>query len=116
MGIMRVSDTILAYKNITDETDKITQELNALQIHLKKLNSWPSAGDQFLALIPKTDIPEPLTEKEHEWLPQVVDNCLQGTDIGLRYPSFFQKLLINSSLRQAFMASLEQKMQRRNLI
>ena len=116
MGIMTVSETILAHKSLSAEADKITQELNDLQESLKKLNSWPAAGDEFLALIPKTDAPEPLTEKENEWLPQVVNGCMEGTDIGFRYPSFFQKLLMNSILRNAFMESLEKKMALNNLL
>ena len=113
---MTVSETILAPKNPMSEVDRIARELNDLQKHLKQLNSWPVAGDQFLTLLPKSDNPEPLTDKENEWLDQVVNASMQGTDIGFRYPSFFQKLLMNSTLRQAFLDSLKQEMAVQNLI
>lgn len=116
MEIMSVSETILAPKNLTLEADQIKKELDVLQKHLKQLNSWPAAGDEFLALIPKTDNAEPVTEKENEWLHQVVNACMDGTDIGFRYPAFFQKLLINSALRQTFMEQLVSKMAANNLV
>ena len=116
MEIMSVSETILAPKNLALEADQIKKELGALQKHLKQLNSWPAAGDDFLALIPKADNPEPITEKENEWLHQVIDACMVGTDIGFRYPSFFQKLLMNSTLRRSFMEQLIGKMEAEHLI
>jgi hypothetical protein len=116
MGIMNISETILAPRNLMAEANQITQELDGLKYYLKKLDSWPAAGDEFLTLLPKTDDPEPLTEKERAWLLQVVDASIEGTDIGFRYPAFFQKLLMNSTLRQAFMDSLKQEMTLRNLI
>lgn len=103
-------------KKLTLDATKIAQELNDLQKQLKQLNSWPVAGDEFLALVPKTDNATPITEKESEWLHQVIDACLVGTDIGFRYPSFFQKLLMNSILRQTFMERLGSKMEANNFI
>ena len=116
MGIMTSTEILLAQSSLSAEADKITQDLRNLQATLKELNAWPSAGDEFLALIPKTDSPEPITEKEEEWIPQVVNDCLDGTDIGFRYPSFFQKMLMNSMLRDAFMVDLAQKLELRSLI
>ena len=116
MEIMSISETILAPKILTFEANQVSQELEILQKHLKQLNSWPAAGDEFLALIPRTDNAEPLSEKENEWLHQVVEACLEGTDIGFRYPAFFQKLLINSTLRQAFIEQLVSKMKTSDLI
>ena len=116
MEIMSISETILAPKILTLEANQVSQELEILQKHLKQLNSWPAAGDEFLAIIPRTDNAEPLTEKENEWLHQVVDACMEGTDIGFRYPAFFQKLLVNSTLRQAFIGQLVSKMKANDLI
>ncbi len=110
MEMMSTREPTLDPRNSTLDTVQITQELNDLQKQLKQLNSWPAAGDEFLALVPKTDIATPITEKESEWLRQVIDACLAGTDIGFRYPSFFQKLLMNSILRQTFMEQLVDKM------
>lgn len=116
MGMMTSTESILAQPSLSAEADKIMQDLNNLQTQLKTLNAWPSAGDEFLTLIPKTDNPEPISEKEGEWIPQVVKDCLDGIDIGFRYPSFFQRLLMNSTLRNAFMDALEQKLELRSLI
>ena len=116
MGIMTATESLLAQPSLSAEADKVTKDLHNLQAALKELNAWPTAGDEFLALIPKTDNPEPLTEKEAEWMPQVVNDCLEGTDIGFRYPSFFQNLLMNSMLREAFMVALAQKLELRSLI
>lgn len=114
--MMNIRESILDPKNSALDATQIAQELNNLQKQLKQLNSWPAAGDDFLALIPKTDNAAPITAKENEWLQQVIEACMIGTDIGFRYPSFFQKLLINSTLRQAFMEQLTGKMEARDLI
>jgi hypothetical protein len=39
-------------------------------------------------------------------MPRVVEDSLQGVDIGANYPAFFQKLLANSDLRQSFLNAL----------
>lgn len=116
MEIMSISETILAPKILTLEANQVSLELDVLRKHLKQLNCWPAAGDEFLALIPRTDNAEPLSEKENEWLHQVVDACMEGTDIGFRYPAFFQKLLVNSTLRQAFLEELASKTKPNDLI
>ena len=113
---MSIRESSLDSKKLTLDVTQISQELNDLQKHLKQLSSWPAAGDEFLALVPKTDNPAPVTAKENEWLQQVIEACMAGTDIGFRYPAFFQKLLINSTLRQAFMEQLTGKMEANNLI
>lgn len=116
MGIMNISETIIAPRNLRAEANQITQELDSLKYYLKKLNSWPAAGDEFLTLLPKTDDAEPITAKEQEWLHQVVDAAMDGTDIGFRYPAFFQKLLMNSTLRQTFIEQLVIKMEENDLL
>ena len=114
--MMSIRESTLDPKNSALDATQIAQELNDLQKQLKKLNSWPAAGDEFLALVPKTDNAAPVTAKEKEWLHQVIEACMVGTDIGFRYPSFFQKLLMNSTLRQTFMEQLTGKMEASNLI
>ena len=82
--------------------------LVALRERLLGLNVWPEAGDEFLALLPvsRWDAP-PITEEDNEWLLIVARDSLRGLDIGSNYPSFFQKLITNPKLRQAFMDELD---------
>lgn len=82
-------------------------ELLSLRNQLKELEAWPTAGDEFLNLIPEFNRHSPpVTESDNEWLPQVVQDSLKGVDIGFQYPSFFQKLLMNPHLRRLFMKEL----------
>ncbi len=84
-------------------------ELVQLRDRLKSLCAWPAAGDEFLNLVPEFNRHSPpLTERDNEWLPLVVQDSLKGVDIGFQYPSFFQKLLLNPRLRRLFMAELEE--------
>lgn len=80
---------------------ELRQKLIALKV-------WPEAGDAFLALLPvsRWNSP-PVTEEDNHWLHLVVRDALSGHDIGADYPAFFQKLITNPNLRQAFMAELE---------
>jgi len=79
-----------------------------LRQKLLALNVWPEAGDEFLALLPASRWhAPPLTNEDNEWLLIVAQDALKGVDIGANYPAFFQKLITNHNLRQAFMNELE---------
>ena len=82
--------------------------LVALRERLLGLNVWPEAGDEFLALLPvsRWDAP-PITDEDNEWLLIVARDSLRGLDIGYNYPAFFQKLITNPKLRQAFLHELD---------
>jgi hypothetical protein len=78
-----------------------------LRKQLKQLGVWPDAADQILALMPHSRWQNsPLVETDYEWVPRVVEDSLQGVDIGANYPAFFQKLLTSSELRQFFLSAL----------
>jgi len=85
-------------------------DLTALRERLLGLNVWPEAGDEFLALLPvsRWDAP-PLTDDDNEWLLIVARDALRGLDIGANYPAFFQKLITNPKLRQAFMDEIDRQ-------
>lgn len=85
-------------------------DLTALRERLLGLNVWPEAGDEFLALLPvsRWDAP-PLTDEDNEWLLIVARDTLRGLDIGANYPAFFQKLITNPKLRQAFMDEIDRQ-------
>ncbi|MCP4423136.1 MAG: hypothetical protein GY803_01455 [Chloroflexi bacterium] len=85
--------------------------LSVLRQQLIQLNVWPDAGDQFLALMPRSQWhASPLTETDEQWLPQVVEDATKGVDIGATYPAFFQKLLTSDTLRQSFLNALNVKL------
>ncbi|MBK8987458.1 MAG: hypothetical protein IPM39_15505 [Chloroflexi bacterium] len=81
-----------------------------LRQKLLALNVWPEAGDEFLALLPGSRWHAPaLTDEDAEWLLIVVQAVLKGVDIGANYPAFFQKLITNQNLRQAFLDELQMR-------
>ena len=85
-------------------------EVDTLRHQLKQLKAWPEAGDQFLDLLPHSrQQASPLTESDREWITSVLDDVVNGVDIGSRYPSFFHNLITNSHLRRIFLDELERK-------
>jgi len=83
-------------------------DLADLRQKLLALNVWPEAGDEFLALLPASRWHSPpLTDEDSEWLKIVAKDVLKGVDIGANFPAFFQKLITNQQLRQAFLEELE---------
>ena len=88
----------------------LQKDVLALRSRLIELNAWPDGGDLFLSLMPHSHVvAEPIREKECAIMPQVVKDVLAGQDIGHRYPAFFQKLLLNATLRQAFLQAVRQE-------
>jgi hypothetical protein len=92
--------------------DSAKAEVAELRSRLLALRVWPEAGDEFLALLPvsRWNSP-PLTEEDNQWLLMVAQDALRGVDIGANYPAFFQKLITNANLRQAFLDELERRSQ-----
>jgi len=79
-----------------------------LRQRLTELEAWPEAGDLFLELLPVSLwYARPLADEDFEWLPRVVSDAKRRIDIGSRYPAFFQKLLTNRTLGQAFLEALD---------
>ena len=74
---------------------------------LKTLNAWPEAGDTFLELLNQVrGYGTTLVPSDYDWLSKVADSAYKGEDIGLNYPSIFQKLLTFPDLRQQFLHTL----------
>ena len=102
MGILPTTDQ-LAQQSISHS------ELDELRTHLIQLGAWPEAGDQYLSLVTHTLWDRISTQtKDFQWIPKVAEDVFNGVDIGLQYPSFFQKLLANSELREAFVKKLKE--------
>ncbi len=108
-----IANTVLSpmfRQSQTGHTNASDKDLAALRERLLGLNVWPEAGDEFLALLPvsRWNAP-PLNDEDNEWLLIVVRDALRGLDIGSNYPAFFQKLITNTNLRQAFLNELDRQ-------
>ena len=107
-----IVDTILnpmfRQSKVTESSNE--EDLSTLRERLIGLNVWPEAGDEFLALLPvsRWHAP-PLTDEDTEWLIIVARDALRNMDIGSNYPAFFQKLITNPKLRQAFLKELDRQ-------
>jgi len=83
------------------------ESIQTLRHQLKTLNAWPEAGDTFLELLDQVrGYGATLVPTDFDWLAQVADSAYKGEDIGLHYPSIFQKLLTFPELRQKFLQTL----------
>ena len=103
MGIMPISN------RLQTETPVNHTELGELRDQLIKFGAWPEAGDQYLSLIAHTMWDRStIRPKDFHWIPKVAEDVINGVDIGLQYPSFFQKLLANGELRRAFIKRLKE--------
>ncbi|PIE81984.1 MAG: hypothetical protein CSA11_02390 [Chloroflexi bacterium] len=108
-----IVETILNPMRRRPQNDNVTPtdgNLATLRERLMAFDVWPEAGDEFLALLPvsRWQAP-PLTEEDKEWAIIVVRDTLRGLDIGSNYPAFFQKLITNPKLRQAFLDELDRQ-------
>ena len=102
MEAVLISEQNQQSKSVLDD-----EGIAGLRQQLKQLGAWPEAADQFLALMPHSRWQNSsLVEADYEWVPRVVEDSLQGVDIGANYPAFFQKLLANRELRQSFLNAL----------
>lgn len=82
--------------------------IQALRLRLQSLNAWPEAGDTFLELLDQVrGHGGTVVSADYDWLVQVADDACQGKDIGLHYPSIFQKLLTFPDFRQKFLQTLQ---------
>lgn len=84
-------------------------EVEELRNCLQQLGAWPLAGDRYLELMSGTVWDRVATQpKDFEWIPVVTKDAIEGVDIGLQYPAFFQKLLLNYELRVNFIKKLKE--------
>ena len=84
------------------------ESIQLLRAQLKYLNAWPEAGDTFLELLEQVrGYGVTLIPTDYDWLNQVAESAHKGEDIGLRYPSIFQKLLTFPELRHKFLHLLD---------
>ena len=95
-------------KRMQHLADQLDDGILALRQELIELQAWPEAGDDYLALMPVSEWRSPATtDRDTEWMTQVIDDALEGKDIGAAYPSFFMKLLGDATLRHIFLSKLE---------
>ena len=70
----------------------------------RKLAALKKLAEQLSSLATGEEMPAPM---EMDMLSLIVDGALHGEDIARRYPAFYQKLLENAGLRQAFLDALD---------
>lgn len=67
-------------------------------------NAMQRLADDLAYIVPNNSF---ISAEENEMLSLMVDETLKGVDLKTRYPIFYQKLLNNAELRQAFVDILE---------
>lgn len=83
-------------------------DLDELRLCLSQLGSWPEAGDEYLSHMTSSLWDRvAIRDQDFEWVSKVAADAQKGVDIGLLYPSFFQKLVANGKLRTAFLQRLK---------
>lgn len=97
-----------ALSTTPNEAAPFDDSVQLLRTRLITLNAWPEAGDTFMELLDQVrGYGVTLVPTDYDWLSQVAESACKGEDIGLRYPSIFQKLLTFSDLRQKFLHTLQ---------
>jgi hypothetical protein len=105
---MMINVTINSTWQQTRHNDFKHSDVTDLRQRLLALGVWPEAGDEFLALLPGSRWHSPpLIEEDTHWVKLAARDALRGQDIGAYYPAFFQKLITNANLRQAFLEELD---------
>lgn len=94
--------------SLPNSAPTIDDSVQLLRAQLLGLNAWPEAGDTFLELLEQVrGYGVTLVPTDYDWLNQVAESAHKGEDIGLHYPSIFQKLLTFPELRQKFLHILK---------
>jgi hypothetical protein len=94
----------IALITISSSAPTFDDSVQILRTQLKSLNAWPEAGDTFLELLEQVrGYGVTLIPTDYDWLSQVAESAHKGEDIGLHYPSIFQKLLTFPDLRHRFL-------------
>lgn len=83
---------------------------------LTQSGNWPEKADELLAELGQVSQPQSVSNQENETLLSLaVDDALKGVDISTHYPTFFQQMLVDQELRQAFLAALEDLEQQQSI-
>jgi hypothetical protein len=86
--------------------DWVREKIAALRAMLEA-GEWPATADRLLDdLRAAGEEPAALTDEDMAMLSLVLGDALQGVDVATRYPRFFEKLLANEGLREAFLDGL----------
>src|SRR5512140_2821535 len=82
-------------------------DLAALKARLAQPDSWPEGANRLLANLDQSQSStvEP-DSKSDDLLSLVVNDALRGVDISARYPAFYQQMLVDPDLQQAFLDAL----------
>jgi hypothetical protein len=87
--------------------DWVREKLAALRASLESGEGWPDSADRLLDdLLAAEQAYAPLSDEEVVLLSLVIGDALQGVDVAAQYPHFYEKLLQNKALRDAFLDGL----------
>jgi hypothetical protein len=86
----------------------IQEKIAAWRLRFELDGKWPESVDQLLNHIAQFDSQQPfLTGEDEEMLSLVVSSAIQGEDIAVQFPAYYQKLLAHPDLRESFLVALE---------
>lgn len=91
----------------SESAEWVREKLAALRATLEVGGAWPESADQLLDDVwAAGGEPEPLSDEDMAMVSLVIGDALQGVDVAKAYPRFFEKLLTNVGLREAFLEGL----------
>jgi hypothetical protein len=84
----------------------VQEKLAALRQQAAEPGQWPESADRLLALLEQQSQLPDTDESDDEMLSLIVHEAQAGVDIATQYAPFYQKMLANPRLFQAFLDAL----------
>lgn len=85
----------------------VQKKLAALRQALEESGTWLAKTTNHLVHHLTLNAQESIDEGDYEMLSLVVNDALEGVDISRRYPAYYQKMLTNPQLFEAFLEMVE---------
>lgn len=87
--------------------DWVQEKLAALRQQAEEPGQWPETADHLLALLAQHSQLPDADKGDDEMLSLIVHEARAGVDIATQYAAFYQKMLTNPRLYQAFLDALD---------
>ncbi len=85
----------------------LDETISQLRARLEAASEWPATANPLLDLVGSPVPAMDISEVDEEMLSLVVDDALKGVDIQKQYPQYFQRLLKEPALRDAFLEVMD---------
>lgn len=85
----------------------IQKQLAEYRQRATEFEQWPQTADSLMTLFTQPAQPPGSDERDDHMLSLIVSDALSGIDIAQRYPSFYQKMMGNPWLFQAFLDAFD---------